>query len=227
MDTYSAAEVRRVLAAADGDRIGHAWDLALTGLRRGEIAGLRWSDVDFGNGTLTVENTRIQVDGKVIEKTTKTEKSRRSLPLTPAITEVLERARAKQAAERLELGESYGEGLYVVCDEAGEPVHPDKLSRGWHSVCQAAKVRHIRLHDARHTCGTLLHLQNVPIAVVSAGLGHCDAAFTMRTYVHSQADALADAARSLNAVVTNRDKPKRSPGSDSAASPVGWLTCGS
>ncbi len=206
MDTYNGADVRKVLAVADRERDGHAWHLALTGLRRGEIAGLRWADVDFTAGTVTVENTRIQVDGKVIEKTTKTEKSRRTLPLTPAISKALRRARSIQDAEQRELGAAYGAGAYVVSDEAGEPVHPDRLSREWRAVCAAAGVRAVRLHDARHTCGTLLHLQNVPIAVVSAWLGHCDAAFTMRTYVHSQPDALAEAARSLNAVVTSRDK---------------------
>ncbi|MET8653423.1 site-specific integrase [Nocardia aurea] len=206
MDTYSAEDVRKILAVADKDRAGQAWHLALTGLRRGEIGGLRWSDIDFGAGTLTITNTRIQVDGKVIEKTTKTEKSRRTLPLTPALVVALERAKKVQAAERLALGNSFDPAQHVVSDGAGQPVHPDRLSREWHTVCAAAGVRHTRLHDARHTCGTLLHLQNVPIAVVSAWLGHCDAAFTMRTYVHSQPDALADAAKSLNAVVTNRDK---------------------
>ncbi|WP_280246524.1 tyrosine-type recombinase/integrase [Nocardia abscessus] len=205
MDTYTPNEVRKVIAAADKHRIGHAWHLALSGLRRGEIAGLRWSDVDLIKGTLTVVNTRIQVDGEIIEKETKTAKSRRTLPLTPVITEALKRASVRQAAERLALGEDYGAGAYVVCDEAGEPLHPDKLSRGWHVVCTAAGVRPIRLHDARHTCGTLMHLQGVPIATVSAWLGHCDAAFTLRTYVHNQADALTAAAQTLNAVVTGRD----------------------
>ncbi len=206
MDTYSAVDVRKILAVADQDRAGHAWHLALSGLRRGEICGLRWEDVDFVAGTVKIENTRIQVDGKVIEKTTKTEKSRRTLPLTPAITVALKRAKAIQAAEKLEIGTAYDSGKYVVSDEIGRPVDPSRTSHEWHRVCDAAGVRHLRLHDARHTCGTLLHLQNVPIAIVSAWLGHCDAAFTMRTYIHSQPDALAEAARSLNAVVTNRDK---------------------
>ncbi|MGO4617918.1 site-specific integrase [Nocardia sp. 2YAB30] len=205
MDTYTPDEVRKVVAAADKHRIGHAWHLALSGLRRGEIAGLRWSDVDLIKGTLTIVNTRIQVDGEIIEKETKTAKSRRTLPLTPVITEALKRASVRQAAERLALGESYGEGAYVVCDEAGESLHPDKLSRSWHVVCDAAGVQSIRLHDARHTCGTLMHLQGVPIATVSAWLGHCDAAFTLRTYAHNQADALTAAAQTLNAVVTGRD----------------------
>jgi integrase len=95
------------------------WGNYLTADKRGEIAGLRWNDVDFRAGTLTITNTRIQVDGEVIEKETKTEKSKRTLPLTLAIVEALKRAKAAQAAERLKLGTCYGPGEYVVCDEAG------------------------------------------------------------------------------------------------------------
>ncbi|MGW5387606.1 tyrosine-type recombinase/integrase [Nocardia sp. NPDC003963] len=69
-----------------------------------------------------------------------------------------------------------------------------------------AGVRRIRLHDARHTCGTLMHLQRVPIAVIAEWLGHADSAFTMRTYVHSQDDALVSAAGTSEAVATNRDR---------------------
>jgi Phage integrase family len=76
------------------------------------------------------------------------------------------------------------------------------MSNYWRALCVAAKVSPIRLHDARHTCGTLMHLQVVPIVVVSAQLGHADPAFTMRTYVHSQDDALKIAAVSLQRVVS-------------------------
>jgi integrase len=64
----------------------------------------------------------------------------------------------------------------------------------WVDICKTAKVRRIRLHDARYNCGTLMHLQGVPIAVISAWLGHADSAFTMRTYMHSQDEALKAAA---------------------------------
>ena len=72
-------------------------------------------------------------------------------------------------------------------------------------MLKAEGVRHIRFHDARHTCGTLMHLQDVPIAVISAWLGHASKAFTMATYVHSQPDSLNTAAQSFARVVTNRD----------------------
>jgi len=93
----------------------------------------------------------------------------------------------------------------VVCNEAGHPYHPDTLSKMWAKAVAAAGVPRIRLHDARHTCGTTMHLQGVPAAVIAAWLGHADVAFTMRTYVHSQPDALADGAQSLARVVTIRD----------------------
>jgi len=86
----------------------------------------------------------------------------------------------------------------VVCDEAGRPHHPDTVS-DWRSLCAEAKVPAIRLHDARHTCGTLMHLDhNVPVAIISAWLGHADTAFIMRTYVHNQPEKLALAAESIS-----------------------------
>ncbi|WP_324194229.1 site-specific integrase [Nocardia terpenica] len=205
MQTYTEAEVRKLLAAADKDRNGHAWHLALSGLRRGEICGLRWSDVDLTVGTLKIANNRVSANGKATDGDPKSKKSARTLPLTPTLKQTLKAAHKRQAQEKLALGEAYGAGTYVVCNEAGEPYHPDTISDYWDRITKAAKVRRIRLHDARHTCGTIMHLQGVPIAVISAWLGHSDNAFTMRTYVHSQDDALTSAAATLEAVVTTRD----------------------
>jgi integrase len=123
--------------------------------------------------------------------------------LTPALAKALKRAKALQAAERLRLGPHYvGRGEHVVVDDAGRLYHPDTLSDFWRELCSAAKVRQIRLHDARHSCASIMHAQAVPIAVISAWLGHADPAFTMRTYVHAQNDALKAAAATLQKVVT-------------------------
>ena len=73
------------------------------------------------------------------------------------------------------------------------------MSDYWAAACAKAGVKRIRLHDARHTCGTLMHLEhNVPVAIISAWLGHADTAFTMRTYVHNQPEKLALAAESIS-----------------------------
>jgi integrase len=73
----------------------------------------------------------------------------------------------------------------------------------WHKLAKAAGVRPIRLHDARHSCGTALHLRGVPLAVIAKWLGHADASITARIYAHSQDDALRDAGKSLGGVDTS------------------------
>ena len=123
-------------------------------------------------GTITVAHNRVSVNGRAMDGQPKTDRSARTLPLTPVLATALRRALAGQKAERLALGRDYGPGEHVVCDEAGRPYHPDTISDYWRALCTAAKVPSIRLHDARHTCGTLMHLQGVPIVVISAWLGH-------------------------------------------------------
>jgi integrase len=204
MSTYTPDEIRRVLRAADKDRNGHLWYLALSGLRRGEIAGLKWSDIDLAAGTIVVARNRVQAGaGNVVEGDPKTLSSRRTLPLDEGLVGVLKRASARYAQERLALGAARADRGYVAVNEAGEPYTPDTLTRMWHKLAKAAGVRPIRLHDARHSCGTALHLRGVPLAVIAKWLGHADASITARIYAHSQDDALREAGKSLGGVVTS------------------------
>jgi integrase len=113
---------------------------------------------------------------------------------------VLRSAKARQARERLALG--YGRWEYVVCNEVGEPYSPQVLSRGWRKAAKRAGVREIKLHAARHTCATLMHLSGVPTVVIAAWIGHSDATLTMRLYAHSQPAELAAAGDSLSRVVS-------------------------
>lgn len=124
--------------------------------------------------------------------------------MVPSRPEALRTAKRRQAAERLALGEAYGPGTHVVVDEAGNSVAPANLTFWWRDACKRAGVRRIRLHDARHTCGTLMHLQGVPLTVISAWLGHASVDVTARVYLHSQNDALTAAAESYGAVVSKR-----------------------
>jgi integrase len=202
INTYTETEVRDLLAAIADERLGHAWELALSGLRRGEIAGLRWSDVDLGGKTLSIMNNRVSAGGRTVENDPKSATSRRTLPLPDRLVSVLKAAKARQSAERLALGAGYGSGAYVVSNEIGNPYSPAVLSRYWRDTVKAAGIRHIKLHAARHTCATLMHLQGVPVAVIAAWIGHKDASLTMKIYAHSQADALRAAGESLNRVVT-------------------------
>lgn len=206
MDTYTPDEIRKLLKSADADRNGHLWYLALNGLRRGEIAGLKWSDIDFAAGTLTVSRTRVELGGgafEVVENEPKTQASRRTLPLDDGLVAVLRRASARQAEERLAAGTDHVDSGYVAVTAAGLPYTPGVLTHLWHEIADTANVRRIRLHDARHSCGTAMHLRGVPLAVISKWLGHADAAITARLYVHSQDDALLAAGKTLGGVVTS------------------------
>ena len=179
MQTYTPDEIGKVLVVADKNRNGHLWYLALSGLRRGEFAGLRWDDLDLDAGTLTVARNRVRVGWKtVVENEPKTQSSQRALPLDDALVAVLMRASARYAQEKLALGADHAYSGYVAVNEAGQPYTPGALTNMGHRLTKAAGVRPIRLHDARHSCGTALHLRAVPMAVIAKWLGHADASIT-------------------------------------------------
>ncbi|ORI19708.1 hypothetical protein BJD99_01445 [Rhodococcus sp. 1163] len=94
-----------------------------------------------------------------------------------------------------------------MSDEVGFPIRPDVLAARWERITKLAGVSPIRFHDARHTCATLMHLEGVPVVVIAAWLGHADASFTMRTYVHSQNDALLNAATMYSKVFKKPSNP--------------------
>ena len=202
--TYTPDEVTQFLGSLETDRDGHLWFLALCGLRRAELGGLRWSGVNFEAKKITVHIGRAAAGGKAVEDDPKTESSERTLPMDDEMVAVLKRARRRQAADKLQLGKAYQDGGYVACNEDGTPYHPDTLTHRWAKAVKRAGLRHIRLHDARHTCGTMMHLRNVPMAVIAAWLGHADASVTARIYTHSQDDALRAAAKTLGEVVSFR-----------------------
>jgi integrase len=104
----------------------------------------------------------------------------------------------------LAFGQGYGPGEYVACDEMGRPYHPNLLTFRWGRMLDDLGIERVRLHDARHSCGTLMQLRGVPIAVIAAWLGHASAAFTMAVYAHNQDNALKAAAGSFGRVVTIR-----------------------
>jgi integrase len=110
------------------------------------------------------------------------------------VVDVLRAARKGQAEERLACGSGYGAGQYVASDEFGQPYHPNLLTFRWGRMLVGLGIERVRLHDVRHSCATLMHLRQVPIAVVAAWLGHASAAFTLSVYAHSQDDAVKAAA---------------------------------
>ncbi|HSS24006.1 MAG TPA: site-specific integrase [Mycobacterium sp.] len=201
--TLTADEMFRILDHDCRDR--HLWALALYGLRRGEIAGLRWTNVDLKAKTVTIAENRVAIGKQIVTGTPKSKASNRTLPMPDEVVELLRAARKRQAEERLAFGQGYGSGEYVASDETGQPYHPNLLTFRWGQLLSELGIKRVRLHDARHSCATLMHLRQVPIAVIAAWLGHASAAFTMSVYAHSQDAALKAAASSFGRVVTTGD----------------------
>ncbi|MBS9532405.1 site-specific integrase [Mycobacterium sp. M1] len=207
MATLSTEQIEALFAHVAGQRLEPFIRLALLGLRRGEIGALRWDGVDLDSDlpTVTVAANRTAVAGGAHEAGPKTEAGKRVLPIPDDLQPVLQQAQKRSETERAAAGNKWvGQG-YVVADEFGNPYHPDTLYKYWTRTLKAARLPHVRLHDARHSCATLMHQRDVPLAVIAAWLGHTDASFTLRTYAHSDPSALAAAAATLGSLVTSRD----------------------
>jgi len=198
--TWSKAEVKKFLAKASRDRLHAAWRLSLYGLRRGEVLGLRWSDIDLKAKTLTVRQARVLVEYRVRIEDPKSRNGKRTLPLDDELVAALTAMRKLQMEESASAGTAYQSGLavldwysggeYVITDQTGTPVHPEWYSDEFGRLLKRAGLRRITLHDSRHTTLTLMEHAGVPISIISKWAGHYDSAFTQRTYVHASDEDL-------------------------------------
>jgi integrase len=178
---WSTAEAVRFLDTIQGHRLHAAFYLEMsTGLRRGELLGLRWQDID-GN-MLWVRQQLTYSKGRFIFKATKTERSTRRVAVSPDVLEVLELHRKQQEAERELLGEAWPSYDLVFTSEVGTPIHPRNFQRTWDKLKKKAQVPHVRLHDLRHLHVSLLVKQGFDPRTIADRVGHLDASFTLRRY---------------------------------------------
>ncbi len=153
-------------------------------MRRGEVAGLRWGDLDPEAGRLAVRRSLVTAGYAVSWSEPKTERSRRSVALDPGTLDAVRAHRARQAQEKLALGAAYADEDLVFCREDGRPLHPERLSKLFAACVREAGLRPIRLHDLRHTHATLALQAGVHPKVVSERLGHGDVGITLNVYSH-------------------------------------------
>lgn len=187
-------DVRRLLMAASSDRLFALYLVAATmGLRRGELLGLRWCDVDLDAGTLRVRQTVQRVRGELIVGVTKTRGSERVVPLPEPTRQALIAHRARQASERLAAGSLWADHDLVFPTSVGTPMEPRSLNRHFDRVRRRAGLATVRLHDLRHTVVTLLLELKVPPHIVQAIAGHADPDVTMRVYAHANLEAMRTA----------------------------------
>lgn len=214
MAVWTASEARTFLAAASGDRHGPIYDLALnTGLRRGELAGLRWVDIDLDAGVISVRRNRVSVAYKVHDGSPKSDRPR-TVDIDPPTVAMLRAHRRRQLEERLAWGEAWTDTGLVFTREDGTGLHPDTIT--WHlsrlirdankatveahgdkAGCSPTLLPTIRLHDLRHTHATLGLAAGVPVKVMQERLGHASSQITLDLYSHVIPGMQADAAAKI------------------------------
>ncbi len=176
--------------------------LTLGGIRRGECLGLFWEHVDFEKKTITIKNNLLNIREKgVYLDTPKTKKSKRTISLPDICFDLLKKLKAKQELEKEMFSNDWMDTEFVFKDEYGNYYNPSRLSRQWVLFQKKHNLKHIRLHDLRHTCATYLLSHNVPIATVSKKLGHSNIYTTLDVYTHSVDSDDIEASNLLNNMV--------------------------
>jgi integrase len=185
MKVWSPAELGAFLDHVAQDRLYAAWLLfATTGLRRGELLGLRWTDVDLDTARIAIRSNRVRAAKVVVAGTPKTKKGTRPLALDPDTLAALREWRKRQLEERLLIGSRYVDSGLVFTYPDGSPILPNRISIWFRAHVRRSGLPTIRLHDVRHSYATAALDAGVPVKVVSERLGHANVQITMDTYQH-------------------------------------------
>ena len=212
---WQTGDAKRFLRHVANHRLYAAFVCSALGLRRGEVCGLRWSDVDIagdlaeerklpkGTPSIAVVNNRVAVDGEIVEGAPKGKGRRRVpyLPIPALLVDALKTAKAQQAKEKLAAGEAYGTcptcgAAHLVVDELGRPYRPEWYSDQFARLAAAAGVPAVVLHGARHSAASLLADMGVPDIVAAAWLGHTQIQVT-QGYQHVQMKTLTKTSKQL------------------------------
>jgi integrase len=202
---WSAEQLGVFLRTVEGDRTESLWRfIMMTGCRRGEAAGLRWSDIDLDRAVATITNQRTLAAGHVVEGPVKTSSGARTVALDADTADVLRAWRRTQRKEQMRLGFRPPDGGgYVFTSEAGPPVWPQWITSRFRELCDEAGLPRIGPHGLRHSAATWLIASGASPKMVSQRLGHASPTITLTLYSHvlpghDQAAATAFAAALAN-----------------------------
>lgn len=210
---WTLNQSKKFLEVCAGHRLEALFMVALSlGLRRGEVLGLHWEDIDFQKKTLRVKLGLQRIDGKLQLGEVKTRKSARTLPLPDSLIFILKNHRSNQLQEKFLLGTKWKESGLVFTTSIGTPIEPRNLKRSFDKILEDAngkleeadKLPHQRLHDLRHTCATLLLAQGVPPRTIMEILGHSVISTTLDVYGHVLPEMQRDAINTLESILGNR-----------------------
>lgn len=202
MATWTAGELRQFLDHLRGDRLHSAFVLAATtGMRRGEVAGLQWADLDLDARTISIRRARVSVGGRAQLSEPKTRGSRQQISIDPTTIATLRHHRAQQLRERVAWGPAWQDTGFVFTREDGTAIHPETFTKVFQHQVRSAGLPVIRLHDLRHTHATLALRAGIHPKVISERLGHANVGITLDTYSHAIPAMQEEAADQIAALV--------------------------
>ena len=205
INVLSKQEQQKFIEYINGHKLETFFLLALgTGLRLGELLGLKWSDIDFNTGTLSVNRSLSRVKNQstgvyeVIEQIPKTKNSIRTVPIPKSILFKLREYKIYQNKQKLLLGENYINNNYIFTDDIGNPIDNKRPGRNLKSILKKLDIEPIKFHALRHTYATRLFENNVPPKTVQALMGHSDISVTMDIYTHVMDDTKIKAVEKID-----------------------------
>ncbi len=199
----SVEQGNALLAAAHNTPMETAVILAMMyGLRRSEIAGLKWNAIDFESNTLAIKHTVTKFKTVVAKDRTKNQSSTRVLPLNAQLRAYLLRLRGRQSEEKLLLGQGYQNTEYICRWPDGRTMSCDYLSRAFHRLLKRNDLPQIRLHDLRHSCASFMLKMGCSMKEISDWLGHSDIKTAMNVYAHLDIETKMKAANRLSSILS-------------------------
>ena len=193
MQTLPVEQLQSFLRESKDSGVFELYYLELaTGLRRGELLGLKWVDIDLERGDLRVRRQIARINGEVVEAPLKTKNAYRTLPLSADAIDVLKAQKNK-----------VGSSEWVFPSPTGGPMSPDSVLHMLQRVLKRAGLPRIRFHDLRHTFATMALQNGVDVKTVSSMLGHYSAGFTLDTYAHVTTDAQLKAAQTMGSILSH------------------------
>lgn len=182
---YSSTQLQELFEALKDDALCPLVKItALYGLRRSELLGLKWDSIDFERGTLTIRHTVAKVTAVVEKDKTKNQSSRRSFPLTEDARAIFQKAKDIEVENRVLFGREYHENQYVFKWDDGHPYSPDYITHRFSDLLKKHNLPHIRFHELRHSCASLLINAGMPLKDVQEWMGHADIRMTADLYGH-------------------------------------------
>ncbi len=201
---YTVDECKKLLEVSKGTPLHDIIVVTLYyGLRRSEVMGLRWIDVDFEKNTLTIQHTRVVNGVVVVKDKTKTQSSNRIYPLIDEVKEIFLKLKTEQEMQKQLLLNQYTDSGYIFVNEFGVPYHPGYPSQKLYKLLKKhPEMKHITYHGLRHSAASMLLARNWNMKVISEWLGHSNIGITMNLYTHIDMESKRERAKELNGILT-------------------------